>query len=174
MEQQQLSIAKAGVVASLPARCSIIAAANPETGKYNRNKTVGENLSISKPLLSRFDMIYILQDLANDEQDTHVAKSIIRNFRREESHSTDVHLSNRGPDSSSFDNFLLIDRLKWVNDTQRALPAHVIKDYISYAREYCKPKLTQDAADILKQYFMSLRYGFSMLSNVNLDACFMH
>jgi len=158
MEQQQLSIAKAGVIASLPARCSVIAAANPESGKYNRNKTVGENLSISKPLLSRFDMIYILQDLANDEQDNHVARSIISNFRREEeSHVAEVKSNNhREPDIfSSPDN--LLDRLKWVNDTQKALPANVVKDYISYAREYCKPKLTQDAADILKQYFMSLR-----------------
>jgi DNA helicase MCM8 len=158
MEQQQLSVAKAGLIASLPARCSIIAAANPETGKYNRNKTVGENLSISKPLLSRFDIIYILQDQANEEQDAHVARSIIRHFRKPGEESNELTLSSDGLVTSSQSEFMsLLDRLKWISDTQKPLPSHVIKDYISYAREYCKPKLTQDAADILKQYFMSLR-----------------
>ena len=49
-------------------------------------------------------------------------------------------------------------RLPWVAQTQNPLPADLLKDYISYAREYCKPKLTQEAAAVLKHYFMTLRY----------------
>jgi len=61
MEQQCVSIAKAGVVATLPARVSIVGAANPKHGSYNMSKSVAENLSISRPILSRFDLVFILR-----------------------------------------------------------------------------------------------------------------
>jgi DNA helicase MCM8 len=62
MEQQRISIAKAGIVSSLSARTSVLAAANPCGGHYNRGKTVVENLRMSPALLSRFDLIFILLD----------------------------------------------------------------------------------------------------------------
>lgn len=66
MEQQSISIAKAGVVCSLPARTSILAAANPVSGHYNRAKTVAENLRMGQALLSRFDLVFILMDQPNE------------------------------------------------------------------------------------------------------------
>ena len=60
MEQQCVSIAKAGVVASLPARCSIVAAANPKHGSYNMSKSVAENLNMDRPILSRFEYTTII------------------------------------------------------------------------------------------------------------------
>lgn len=60
MEQQSISVAKGGIVCSLSARTTILAAANPKGGHYNRSKTILENLKMSAPLLSRFDIIYIL------------------------------------------------------------------------------------------------------------------
>lgn len=62
MEQQTVSIAKAGVLCTLPARTSILAAANPYAGHYNRAKTVSENLRLKPALLSRFDLIFVLLD----------------------------------------------------------------------------------------------------------------
>lgn len=62
MEQQRISIAKAGIVSSLSARTSVLAAANPCGGHYNRAKTVVENLKMAPALLSRFDLIFILLD----------------------------------------------------------------------------------------------------------------
>ena len=53
--------------------------------------------------------------------------------------------------------FHIKGRLPWVAQTQNPLPADLLRDYISYAREYCKPKLTQEAAAILKNYFLTLR-----------------
>lgn len=66
MEQQCISIAKGGVVCTLPARTAIIAAANPAGGHYNKNKTVAENLKMGQPLLSRFDLVFILLDKPNE------------------------------------------------------------------------------------------------------------
>lgn len=65
MEQQSVSIAKSGIICSLPARASILAAANPIGGRFNRTKTVLQNLKMSVPLLSRFDLIFSLLDEPN-------------------------------------------------------------------------------------------------------------
>lgn len=66
MEQQTVSIAKAGVVCTLAARTSILAAANPAGGHYDRSKTISENLKISTALLSRFDLVFIILDRPNE------------------------------------------------------------------------------------------------------------
>lgn len=65
MEQQTISITKAGVKATLNARCSILAAGNPINGRYERNKSLRQNVALSAPILSRFDLIFILIDENN-------------------------------------------------------------------------------------------------------------
>jgi DNA helicase MCM8 len=82
MEQQQVSIAKAGIVASLSARCSVLAAANPKHGSYNMGKTVAENLNMAKPILSRFDLVFILRDRANTNLDRLVSNNIMDLHRK--------------------------------------------------------------------------------------------
>jgi len=62
MEQQSISVAKAGIVCSLSARTAVLAAANPVGGHYNRAKTVAENLKLPPNLLSRFDLLFVLLD----------------------------------------------------------------------------------------------------------------
>lgn len=165
MEQQQVSIAKAGVVASLPARCSVIAAANPKHGSYNMDKTVSENLNMSKPILSRFDLVFILRDRADKDLDRMVSSNIMKLYRSHASASSSV--SNLQPSMTNFrptgessvgERMPLSERLAWVTDFQKQpLPANLVRDYIAYAREYCKPRLTQEAAAVLKDYFMELR-----------------
>lgn len=72
MEQQSISIAKAGIVCNLPTQTTILAAANPAGGHYNKGKTIAENLKISSPMLSRFDLIFIMLDQTNEVSfDTH-------------------------------------------------------------------------------------------------------
>lgn len=78
MEQQTISIAKAGMICSLSARCSIIAAANPIGGHYNSSKTVQENLKLSPALLSRFDLIFILLDCPDEHRDMLLSDHVIR------------------------------------------------------------------------------------------------
>ena len=76
MEQQTVSIAKAGITTSLNARTSILAAANPVYGRYNRSKTPHENINLPPSLLSRFDLIFILLDRPNEDQDNMMARHI--------------------------------------------------------------------------------------------------
>ncbi|GAY52345.1 hypothetical protein CUMW_141080, partial [Citrus unshiu] len=77
MEQQCVSVAKAGLVASLSARTSVLAAANPVGGHYNRAKTVNENLKMSAALLSRFDLVFILLDKPDELLDKRVSEHIM-------------------------------------------------------------------------------------------------
>jgi len=78
MEQQSVSIAKSGVVCSLPARTGVLAAANPVGGHYNKAKTVSENLRLNPALLSRFDLVFILVDKPDPEMDGMLSEHIMR------------------------------------------------------------------------------------------------
>jgi replicative DNA helicase Mcm len=77
MEQQSASIAKGGIVATLNARTSILAAANPMYGKYDPFKNITENVNLPIPLLTRFDLIFVVRDIPSKEKDARIAKHII-------------------------------------------------------------------------------------------------
>ncbi|MCZ6582650.1 MAG: minichromosome maintenance protein MCM [Thaumarchaeota archaeon] len=81
MEQQTASIAKGGIVATLNARTSILAAANPLYGKYDIHKNITENVNLPIPLLTRFDLIFVIRDIPRKEQDTRIAKHILNLHR---------------------------------------------------------------------------------------------
>ncbi|XP_038642652.1 LOW QUALITY PROTEIN: DNA replication licensing factor MCM7, partial [Scyliorhinus canicula] len=88
MEQQTISIAKAGIMTTLNARCSILAAANPAYGRYNPKKTVEQNIQLPAALLSRFDLLWLIQDKPDRDNDLRLAQ-----------HITYVHQHNKQPPS---------------------------------------------------------------------------
>ena len=77
MEQQTISIAKAGIQATLNARTSILAAANPLGGRYNRKTTLRANINMSAPIMSRFDLFFVILDECNENVDRHLAEHIV-------------------------------------------------------------------------------------------------
>ena len=77
MEQQSVSIAKGGIVATLNARTSILAAANPLFGKYDPFKNLTENVNLPIPLLTRFDLVFVVRDIPSQEKDRQIAQHII-------------------------------------------------------------------------------------------------
>lgn len=79
MEQQTISISKAGVQATMNARASVLAACNPSNGRYDMTKRLIENLKLSPTIISRFDLIFVIQDRASEEQDRKIANHILRN-----------------------------------------------------------------------------------------------
>ncbi|KAH7821450.1 DNA replication licensing factor MCM8 [Monocercomonoides exilis] len=78
MEQQSISIAKGGLVCSLSARTSVLAAANPSGGHYDRSKTVSENLRLSPMILSRFDLVFVMMDKPDAETDRKLSEHLVR------------------------------------------------------------------------------------------------
>ncbi|KAK2593496.1 MCM DNA helicase complex subunit mcm6 [Conoideocrella luteorostrata] len=77
MEQQTISIAKAGIQATLNARTSVLAAANPLGGRYNRKATLRSNINMSAPIMSRFDLFFVILDECNEQIDRHLAEHIV-------------------------------------------------------------------------------------------------
>lgn len=81
MEQQTISISKAGIQATLNARASILAAANPVGGRYNRKTTLRANVAMSAPIMSRFDLFFVVLDECNEQVDYNLAKHIVNVHR---------------------------------------------------------------------------------------------
>jgi DNA replication licensing factor MCM2 len=77
MEQQSISISKAGIITSLQARCSVIAAANPLKGTYNTALNFNDNVDLTDPILSRFDLLAVVKDDINEDYDDALATFVI-------------------------------------------------------------------------------------------------
>ena len=81
LEQQTVSIAKAGIMATLNTRCSVLAAANPKFGRFDRYKTVADQIDLPAPILSRFDLTFVIEDKPNFENDRKLAQHILNTHK---------------------------------------------------------------------------------------------
>ncbi|XP_018305768.1 DNA helicase MCM8 [Mycetomoellerius zeteki] len=151
MEQQSITVAKSGVICSLPARISILAAANPIGGQYDKSKTVNENLHISQPILSRFDLIFLLLDKPNKHFDNLLCKHIMT------VHTNSHTNSNEEVTKLFFHNECALRKKLMLPLASEIIPQPILRTYISYAREYVKPKLSIEAATVLQNYYLELR-----------------
>ncbi|XP_074065588.1 DNA helicase MCM8 isoform X1 [Macrotis lagotis] len=164
MEQQSISLAKAGIVCSLPARTSIIAAANPVGGHYNKAKTVSENLKIGSALLSRFDLVFILLDTPNEDHDHLLSEHVmaIRAGKKKIVSSVPVsHMNSQDSNTSLLEIISdkpLSERLKVSpGENLDPIPHHLLRKYVGYSRQYVHPKLSPEAAQILQDFYLELR-----------------
>ena len=82
MEQQSISISKAGIVTSLQARCAVVAAANPIGGRYDPSLTFSENVDLTEPILSRFDILCVVRDMVDPVEDERLAKFVVESHIR--------------------------------------------------------------------------------------------
>ncbi|KAL9228028.1 hypothetical protein vseg_003647 [Gypsophila vaccaria] len=165
MEQQCVSVAKAGLVASLSARTTILAAANPVGGHYDRAKTVNENLKMSSALLSRFDLVFILLDRPDEHLDKRLSEHIMAlhtNYGDKSSTFKKICRGSRNlqqPDVSGKSETLVSKlRLDPKKDSEFVpLPAPLLRKYIAYARTFVFPRMSRSAADILQNFYLRLR-----------------
>ncbi|KAF5280273.1 hypothetical protein FQR65_LT03081 [Abscondita terminalis] len=128
MEQQTLSIAKAGIICQLNARTSILAAANPSESQWNKNKTIIENVQLPHTLMSRFDLIFLILDPQNELFD-----------RRLSNHLVSLYYKNRE------------------SEDDEILEMSILRDYLTYAKEHVHPKLSEEAQQRLIQAYVDMR-----------------
>uniref|UniRef100_A0A0E0L3J5 Probable DNA helicase MCM8 n=1 Tax=Oryza punctata TaxID=4537 RepID=A0A0E0L3J5_ORYPU len=167
MEQQCVSVAKAGLVASLSARTSVLAAANPVGGHYDRAKTVNENLKMSAALLSRFDLVFILLDKPDELLDKRVSDHIIALHSNDGSPFTANKRIRTVPQFNGSTEFgvsrtSLASRLRLHPEKDKdfcPLPGPLLRKYISYARSHVNPRISMPspAADSLQTFYLELR-----------------
>lgn len=128
MEQQTISIAKAGITTTLNARAAILAAANPLYGRYNRKKSISENVDMPNSLLSRFDLLFLLLDKADTEQDLALSKHVLHVHK---------HLKNSP-------------------GTIKPYPRSSIIQYINLAKSI-EPKVPRELTSYIVEQYTSLR-----------------
>ncbi|XP_076385248.1 DNA helicase MCM8 isoform X2 [Megachile rotundata] len=158
MEQQSVSIAKSGVICSLPSRTSVLAAANPISGRFHRNKTLLQNLKMSPPLLSRFDLIFLLLDEPNEDIDNFLCKHVMAANNGLNKISGVQTNTSQNTNLSDTTNVSLRDRLVFfLKENMSTIPPSILRKYIAYARQYVKPILSKEAAEILQNYYLELR-----------------
>ena len=130
MEQQTISISKAGIQATLNARASVLAAANPIGGRYDRRKTLRQNIAMSAPIMSRFDLFFVVLDEGDPQTDYGIAQHILG-----------LHIQSN----------------EEVEDEQLSFfTGEQLQRYIRYARTL-KPKLNDEAAGLLVERYCQMR-----------------
>ncbi|XP_041351942.1 DNA replication licensing factor mcm5-like [Gigantopelta aegis] len=132
MEQQTISIAKAGITTTLNSRCSVLAAANSVFGRWDDSKGE-ENIDFMPTILSRFDMIFIIKDEHDEQRDITLAK-----------HVMNIHLNSLQTTDVLQEGEITLDTLK---------------KFIAFVRGRCGPRLSEEAADKLKNRYVLMRNG---------------
>jgi DNA replication licensing factor MCM4 len=150
MEQQTVSVAKAGIICTLNARTAILAAANPVNSKYDPKLSVVANIKLPPTLLSRFDLIYLVLDRQNDAHDRRLANHIVSLYSAKQ--IDENPLGGPGEDG------LLRTNLVKTGGISREFFA----SYISYSRRFCHPKIPDYVVDeLVAQYVLMRNMGNS-------------
>ncbi|KAF9943007.1 MCM DNA helicase complex subunit [Mortierella alpina] len=173
MEQQTVTIAKAGIHTSLNARCSVIAAANPIYGQYDEAIPAHRNIALPDSLLSRFDLLFVVTDKPHDIRDRQISEHILRMHRyvppgvEEGAPIPDTITQNLDcgadeeviKDAPVFEKYneLIHGGIQSKSSQKNILSMAFLKKYIHYAKTRIKPVLSQGAADKIANEYTDIR-----------------
>jgi replicative DNA helicase Mcm len=126
MEQQTVSVSKATITATLPARTAILAGGNPKLSRFDDYIPIAKQINIPDTLLSRFDLKFVLKDKPNAENDRKLLKHVLSARRKGE-------------------------------ETKPKLSPNFIRKYVSFAKEHCFPEMTEEAEDLMMDFYLKMR-----------------
>ena len=132
MEQHTVSIAKAGIVATLNSRTAVFAAANPKYGRYEPNRSFSENVNLTPAILSRFDIVFIIRDEPDEKKDSVLASHILNLHRF---HGTSQSIIP-------------------------PLTEEQLKKYIAYAKTNVNPSLSEEATEVISEFYVNMRNSY--------------
>ncbi|GAB4814312.1 hypothetical protein N2152v2_001358 [Parachlorella kessleri] len=172
MEQQTVTIAKAGILTSLNARCSVVAAANPIYGSYDRHISITRNIGLPDSLLSRFDLLFVVLDNNDAQRDREIAEHVLGQHR----------YRAPGDDGKNAGDDRYVESLEDDDDQRKSgetpmyvkydarlygprQPGHkeplsipFLKKYIAFAKQrFAAPELTPEASEAIAEYYADLR-----------------
>ncbi|MFC7075033.1 LAGLIDADG family homing endonuclease [Haloarcula halophila] len=149
LEQQRISVSKAGINATLKSRCSLLGAANPKYGRFDQYESIGEQIDLEPALISRFDLIFTVTDQPDEEKDRNLAKHIIQtNYAGElNTHRVETSTSNYSA-----------EEVETVTDeVAPTIEPNLLRKYIAYAKRNCFPTMTEEAKTVIEEFYVDLR-----------------
>jgi replicative DNA helicase Mcm len=149
LEQQKISISKAGINATLKARCSLLGAANPKYGRFDQYEPIGEQIDLEPALISRFDLIFTVTDQPDPEHDRKLADHIITTNYAGELHTQNENLAAANVSTEEVD--------AATEDVQPAIDAEFLRKYIAHAKRSCYPTMTDEAMEAIRDFYVDLR-----------------
>ena len=180
MEQQTISVAKAGITTVLNSRSSVLAAANPVFGRYDDYKSASENIDLMTTILSRFDLIFLVRDVRDEERDKMICHHVMGVHMSHEpnrnnptllgseryklkvvlllSQTIYTHVVASSSDDVALSADAIAENVRRVASTgEGELEVASLKKYIQYCRSKCMPILSEEAGDILASSYVKIR-----------------
>ncbi|MEF8819242.1 MAG: LAGLIDADG family homing endonuclease [Haloferacaceae archaeon] len=149
LEQQEISVSKAGINATLKSRCSLLGAANPRYGRFDPYEPLGEQIDLEPALISRFDLIFTVQDKPDEEHDANLADHILNaNYAGELSTQRD-RMANPEFDDEEIASVTA--------EVEPAIEPELFRKYIAYAKRECFPSMSEGARERIKEFYVDLR-----------------
>lgn len=148
MEQQEINISKAGIVATLKTRTSVFMAANPKYGQYDKYEGLADQINMPPSLLSRFDLIFIMLDTPNQKEDAEISEHMLKTHRAGEIKQ------QRENSSTAISSVLAEEALSHVTPE---ISVDLFKKYIAYARKHVFPVLSDEAMSHIHNFYLNLR-----------------
>lgn len=153
MEQQEISIAKAGISATLRSRCAVIGAANPKMGRFDEYESIHSQINMAPALLSRFDLIFSLRDKPSRDRDAQLAGHVLKTHQGGE-----VREHRKANPTGAYS---IEDENALVKRVEPELAADWLRKYVAYAKRTIFPVLTDDAIKRIQDYYVDLRSSAS-------------
>ncbi len=149
MEQQTISVAKAGITATLKSRCALLGAANPKYGRFDMYGDLSDQINMPPSLLSRFDLIFIMTDQPEQKLDLAIAEHILK------AHSVGelIAQNKKTPIPGVTEEYILQQLKPVMPDIEPVL----FRKYVAYSKRTCFPMLSTEAKDALISYYLKLR-----------------
>jgi len=149
LEQQQISVNKAGINATLKSRCSLLAAANPKYGRFDQHEKYSQQIDLEPALLSRFDIMFIITDVPDQEKDKELAEHIVQT-----NYAGEVYTHQQQNPTSNFSE----DEVeKATEDVQSAIDPELMRKYIAFAKRNVFPTMTEEAKTVIEDFYVDLR-----------------
>jgi len=149
MEQQEISVAKAGINATLKSRCAILAAANPKLGRFDEFIPMHEQINMPPALISRFDLIFSILDRPDRTRDTELASHILLTHK-----AGQVNESIRRSKKSRFS---IKEKDELMKIVKPVFNPDFLRKYVAYAKRNVFPVMTDDASNLIKNYYVDYR-----------------
>ncbi len=149
LEQQKISISKAGINATLKSRCSLLGAANPKYGRFDRYEPIGEQIDLEPALISRFDLIFTVTDQPDHDHDTKLAEHIIKTNYAGELNTQRTRLATSEFTQAEVDAV--------TDQVAPEIDAELLRKYIAHSKRSCFPTMTEEAKVAIRDFYVDLR-----------------